>query len=207
MRYARIPEQTVRRLPVYLRALLSWTDLGREYISSEDLARCVGVHSWQVRKDFSYFGEFGTPGVGYPVSRLSGQIKRILRLSGSKRAALIGVGNLGRAILAYGGFSRYGLEIAAAFDCDPAKVGQRIQGIEIEDMANVAVLQDRKISLAVLAVPVGVAQEVVDSLVAAGIKGFLSFAACHVAVPRKVKVISIDIAMDLASLPYYLPSD
>lgn len=206
MRYARIPEQTVRRLPIYLRALSYWEELGRTHLSSKDLAESVGSNAGQIRKDFSFFGEFGTPGVGYDVPTLMVQIKKILKLNVAKQVALVGVGNLGSALLSYPGFARYGLEIAAAFDVDPKKIGKKIKGIKIEKISALKTLKKRGIHLGIVAVPVGVAQEVVDTMIAAGVKGFLSFSACRLVVPKRIRVTNIDIGMDLASLPYYLPS-
>ena len=119
MRYSRIPDETIRRLPIYLRGLILASDQGKKEISSSKLADFVGVYPWQIRKDFSYFGDFGTRGVGYNVEKLAKEIKRILKLNVDQKAALIGVGNLGMAILAFPGFHIYGLNIAAAFDINP----------------------------------------------------------------------------------------
>lgn len=206
MRYARIPDQAVQRLPLYLRALLTLQERAVTYISSGDLARATGVNDWQVRKDLSYFGQFGTPGVGYSVTTLVRDIRKALRLDKPMQAVLVGVGNLGRAILAYGGFQRYGLRISAAFDKDPAKIGQVIGSVKVQDISSLGKIKDRGIYLAIVAVPAYSAQEVVDYLVKAGIKGIMSFAACPLNAPKKVKVISIDIASHLATLPYYLSS-
>jgi redox-sensing transcriptional repressor len=205
MRFHKIPDETVRRLPVYLRGLMVSADQGREHISSQALADLVGVDAWQIRKDLSYFGDFGTPGVGYPIEKLARGIKKTLRLDTIRRAALVGVGDLGSALLAYPGFRMYGLDIVAAFDADPAKVGRAVNGIAVEDAAQVGTLRQRDISLAIVAVPREAAQETVDKLVAAGVKGILNFAPCKLVVPRRVKVITLDIAMELARLPYYMP--
>jgi redox-sensing transcriptional repressor len=205
MRYHRIPDETVRRLPIYLRGLMVSADQGYERISSESLADFVGVNAWQIRKDLSYFGDFGTPGVGYNIEKLARGIKKTLRLDVIRKAALIGVGDLGSALLAYPGFRMYGLEIVAAFDADPRKIGGRAGGIEIEDTAKIESLRGRGISLAIVAVPREAAQTTVDRLVAAGVKGILNFAPCKLVAPRRVKVITLDIAMELARLPYYMP--
>lgn len=207
MRYHRIPDETIKRLPVYLRALMHSLREGHEKISSKVLAEAVGVNPSQIRKDFSYFGEFGKPGVGYEVSGLVRHIKRILRFDVSQRAALVGVGNLGSAVLAYPGFGVFGLDIVAAFDADPEKVGQRIGDVVVEDAANLSSLAGRKIRLAIVAVPREAAQETVDGLVEAGVRGILSFSPCKVEAPRKVKVATLDIAMELARLPYYVPAE
>lgn len=206
MRYHKIPDETVRRLPIYLRGLMVSADQGREHISSKSLADYVGVHSWQIRKDFSYFGDFGTPGVGYHIERLAREIKKILRLDVIRRTALVGVGDLGSALLAYPGFRTYGLDIVAAFDVDPRKVGKRISEVKVENLSGIETLKERKISLAIVAVPREAAQRTVDSLVAAGVKGILNFAPCKLAAPKRVKVITLDIAMELARLPYYMPA-
>ena len=203
MRYHRIPDETVRRLPIYLRGLLTSSEQ-QQNISSQNLAELLGVNAWQIRKDFSYFGDFGTPGVGYNVEKLARQIKRILKLEVAQKAALVGVGNLGSAILAYPGFGIYGFDIAAAFDIDSKKIGRKVKNITIEDASNLQTLKKRKINLAIIAVPRGAAQETADALVNAGVKGILNFSPCYITVPKKVKVITIDIAMDLARLPYYI---
>jgi redox-sensing transcriptional repressor len=195
----------VRRLPVYLRGLMVSADQGHEHISSQLLADSVGVDAWQIRKDLSYFGDFGTPGVGYNIEKLARGIKKTLRLDVIRRAALVGVGDLGSALLAYPGFRLYGLDIVAAFDVDPNKIGKVVSGVEIEDPARIGALRQRDISLAIVAVPRSAAQATVDQLVAAGVRGILNFAPSKVIAPKRVKVITLDIAMELARLPYYIP--
>ena len=207
MRYHKISDETIRRLPVYLRDLLTLSEQGRTSISSNELAALLGVNPWQIRKDFSYFGDFGTRGVGYDVENLIRQIKKILRLSTVNKVALVGVGNLGTAVMAYPGFKRYGFEIVAAFDSAAGKIGRRIGDVRIEDVAALNTLQRRSIHIAAIAVPRDAAQQTADALVEAGIKGILNFSPCYITVPKKVKVITIDIAMDLARLPYYLPGN
>jgi len=206
MRYRKIPDETVRRLPIYLRGLLFSAEQGKENISSTDLADFVGVNSWQIRKDFSYFGGFGTRGVGYRIEKLTKQIKKILKLDIVRKAALVGVGNLGSAVLAYPGFGIYGFDIAAAFDTDPKKIGSKVKNITIESTSKLGTLRARNIDLAIIAVPREAAQQTADKLVKAGVKGILNFSPCYITVPRKVKVITLDIAMDLARLPYYMPA-
>jgi redox-sensing transcriptional repressor len=205
MRYHKIPDETVRRLPIYLRGLMVSADQGCEHISSQSLADSVGVDAWQIRKDLSYFGDFGTPGVGYNIEKLARGIKKTLRLDAIRRAVLVGVGDLGSALLAYPGFRMYGLDIVAAFDADPKKIGKTVNGVEIEDAAKIGTLRQRDISLAIVAVPRAAAQSMVDELVAAGVKGVLNFAPCKLVVPKRIKVITLDIAMELARLPYYMP--
>ncbi len=206
MRYHRIPDETIRRLPVYLRGALHLSKQGLENVSSNKLAGMLGVHSWQIRKDFSYFGDFGTPGVGYDLKRLIRHINKILRLNAGNKAALVGVGNLGAALLAFPGFATYGFEIAAAFDADRRKVGRRKSGTLVEDVAKLSSLAERGIYLGIIAVPEETSQQTADMLVAAGVRGILSFAPRYIVAPKRVKVITIDIAMDLARLPYYMSS-
>ncbi|OHB67525.1 MAG: redox-sensing transcriptional repressor Rex [Planctomycetes bacterium RBG_13_60_9] len=206
MRYHKIPDETVRRLPIYLRGLMVGADQGRDHISSQSLADFVGVESWQIRKDFSYFGDFGTRGVGYNIEKLAREIKKILRLDIVRKAALVGVGDLGSALLAYPGFATYGLDIIVAFEVDPQKIGRMVNGVTIEDAAKIDTLGQRGITLAIVAVPRAAAQATVNKLVEAGVRGILNFAPSKVIAPRRVKVITLDIAMELARLPYYMPA-
>jgi redox-sensing transcriptional repressor len=193
-------------LPLYLRGLTFSAEKGCDHISSKALADYVGVNAWQIRKDFSYFGDFGTPGVGYNIERLAREIQKILRLDVIKKAALVGVGDLGSALLAYPGFRMYGLDIVAAFDADKRKIGKVINEVKVEPVAKVATLAQRGIKVAIVAVPRQAAQATVDQLVEAGVRGVLNFAPCKVVVPKRVKVITLDIAMELARLPYYMPA-
>jgi len=206
MRYRKIPDETVQRLPIYLRGLLFLSKQGQQNVSSRNLADFLGVNPWQIRKDFSYFGDFGTRGVGYNIEKLIKQINKILKLDVVHKVALVGVDNLGSAILAYAGLGVYGFNITAIFDIDPKKIGKKIRDITIEDVSNLQTLRKRKINLAIIAVSRDAAQQTADTLVKAGVKGILNFSPCHshITVPKKVKVITIDIAMDLACLPYYM---
>ena len=204
MRYHKIPDETVRRLPIYLREVLVLSEKGHEKVSSKRLAEFLGINPWQIRKDFSYFGDFGTPGVGYDTSKLQKKISKILRLDNSHKAVLVGVGNLGSAVMAYGEFGTYGLDIVAAFDKDHKKIGKTKNNITIEDVSKISSIKRRKVDLGIIAVPAEDAQAVADDLVKAGVKGILNFSTRHIVVQKKIKVISIDIAMDLARLPYYM---
>jgi redox-sensing transcriptional repressor len=206
MRYHKIPDETVRRLPTYLRELQLLREQGTENISSHELAESLHVNPPLIRKDLSYFGDFGTPGVGYDTEKLSTCIRKILKLNTSHRAALIGLGDLGRALLRYPGFGRYGLKICAIFDNDTKKVGTIVNNVKVAHISKLSGLKRRKIPLGIIAVPAETAQEIADRLVAVGVKGILNFAPYYLDVPRRVKVITIDIAMGLARLPYYLPN-
>ena len=207
MRYRKVPDETVRRMPIYLRGLLSRRDDLQENISSEQLGDVLGIHPWQIRKDFSYFGDFGTPGIGYNIEKLIKQSKKILKLNSGHKAALIGAGNLGSAILAYHGFKAYGFDIVAVYDNDPKKIGKKINKVIVKDVSNLNSFKKNKIDVGIIAVPRDASQQIVDTLVKAGIRGILNLSPCYINVPKKVKVITIDIAMDLARLSYYIPSN
>ena len=203
MKYKRIPDETIRRLPVYLRGLMFLSEDGQESISSGKLADFVGVNSWQIRKDFSYFGDFGVRGVGYDIKKLVSEIKGILRLNIKQKAAIVGAGNLGSAILSYPGFEIYGFDVVAAFDNNPKKIGKKIKSIEILDVSRINILKKKNVKLGIIAVPRNAAQEIANALVEAGVTGILNFSPCYIVVPRKVKVMTIDIAGYLARMPYY----
>jgi len=207
MKYKRIPDETVRRLPVYLRGLMFLHEDGQRNISSSKLADFIGVHSWQIRKDFSYFGEFGVRGVGYEVDKLVHEIKGILRLNVVQKAALVGTGHLGTAILSYPGFGVYGFDVTAAFDNNPKKIGKKIKDVTIVNVSRIDILRKKNITLGIIAVPRSVAQETAHALVKAGVMGILNFSPCYIIVPKKVKVITIDIAGYLARMPYYTPME
>jgi len=204
MRYHRIPDETIRRLPVYLRGVFALAEEGHQTVSSQHLSSFLGINPWQIRKDFSYFGDFGIPGVGYEVGILHKRIRKILYLDSRHDAVLVGVGNLGSAVLAYQGFGAYGLKIVAAYDCDRKKIGKTVNGIPISDMSEIGRLKRRGVDLGIITVPRDAAQSVAEQLVQAGIRGILSFSSQRLILPRKIKVIDIDIAMDLARLPYYM---
>ena len=203
MKYKRIPDETIRRLPVYLRGLMFLHEDGQERISSSKLADFVGVNSWQIRKDFSYFGDFGIRGVGYEIKKLVSEIKGILKLDMVQKAALVGTGNLGSAILSYPGFGIYGFDVTAAFDNNPKKIGKRIKNIEIMNISKLCVIKKQRIKLGIIAVPRHAAQDTADALIKVGITGILNFSPCFLKIPKKVKIITIDIAGYLARMPYY----
>ena len=193
-------------MPIYLRGLLFSSQGPQQNITSQKLADLLGVDPWQIRKDFSYFGDFGTPGIGYNVEKLIKQIKKNLKLNVDHKVVLVGAGNLGRAILAYPGFKIYGFDIVAVYDNDLQKIGKEVENVTVEDVSNLTSLKKRKIDLGIIAVSREAAQKIADTLVKADIRGILNFSPCHISVPKKVKVITIDIAMDIARLPYYIPS-
>ncbi|WP_146661172.1 redox-sensing transcriptional repressor Rex [Anaerohalosphaera lusitana] len=204
MRYRKIPSETIRRLPMYFRALVFLEKNQKDYISSSELAEFVHIKPPQIRKDFSYFGAFGTKGIGYDIKNLINEIQSILKLDSPQKAALIGAGKLGTALCLFPGFKAYGFEISAIFDKDPDKIGKKIGNTTIEDVATVDSLTQRNIKLAILAVPANTAQSTTAELVQAGITGILNLSPCYLDVPPDVKVVTIDIAMELGALPYYI---
>ncbi len=196
-----IPEATVARLPVYLRVL---TEAAEETISSDHLAARAGVNAAQVRKDLSHLGSYGTRGVGYDVAYLVRQINRVLGLSTGRKVAIIGVGNLGRALAGYGGFGERGFRMVAAFDTDPATIGQRIGVVEVYPMTMLReVIRGKGVDLAVLTTPAPAAQAAVDAIVAAGVTSILNFAPVRVEASAPVVVRQVDLGVELQILSYY----
>lgn len=177
---------------------------GQDTISSTQLAERLHLNPPQIRKDLSYFGAFGTRGVGYPVASTAEQIRGILKLDVTQKAVLVGAGRLGTAIAAYPGFEIFGFDIAAIFDNDQSKIGTKVGKNIIEDIADISTIRGRDIHLAILAVPAHAAQSVADMLVGCQIKGILNLSPCYVIVPKQTKVVTIDIAMELGILPYYM---
>ncbi|GFJ91097.1 redox-sensing transcriptional repressor Rex [Phytohabitans rumicis] len=180
-----LPEATVARLPEYLRALHNLAEAGNDTVSSEGLAAAAGVNSAKLRKDLSHLGSYGTRGVGYDVALLIEQIEYVLGLHQRRAVALVGVGNLGHALAGYAGFGSRGFRIAALFDADPSRVGERINGLvvqHIEDLPEIAAAES--IAIGVIATPAAAAQSVADQLVAAGVTSILNFAPCVLSVPE-----------------------
>ena len=176
----------------------------RDTISSQQLAERLHLNPPQIRKDLSYFGAFGTRGIGYPVASTAEQIRNILKLDISQQAALVGAGRLGAAIAEYPGFAMFGFDIAAIFDNDQNKIGQKIGKNVVEDIAEISKIKDRNIHLAILAVPAEAAQSVVDMLVECKVKGILNLSPRYLVVPKFMKVVTIVLAMELGILPYYI---
>ena len=190
-----IPAATAARLPAYHRALVAAAESGARTCSSAELAAAVGVHPDQVRKDLSHLATRGTRGVGYPVAALTDELTGVLGLGDVRAVVLVGVGNLGRALAAYDGFTPRGLRLAALVDVDPAVVGQRVGGLEVAPLARLAPLVRRHgITLGVVAVPAAAAQQAAEALVGAGVDAILSFAPVHLRVPDGVTVRTVDVA-------------
>ena len=199
-----IPEATVARLPIYLRALHALSGRGIPTVSSEDLASAAGVNSAKLRKDLSHLGSYGTRGVGYDVAYLVYQISRELGLTQDWSVIIIGIGNLGRALAHYGGFGSRGFRIAALLDADPTIVGEHIAGLTVEPVDVLeTVIAERDISIAVLATPAGSAQSVCDRLADAGVTSVLNFAPVVLSVPPGVHVSKVDLSIELQILAFH----
>lgn len=205
MRTRPIPEATISRLPIYLRCLLDLAEgRGRLTVSSEELAGMAGVNAAKVRKDLSYLGSYGTRGVGYDIEYLLFQITRELGLTQDWPVAIVGAGNLGRALASYKGFSERGFRISALFDVEDKVVGTKIGGMvvhHLDDLKTVA--NDEEISIGIIATPPNAAQDVADHLVDAGIKSILNFAPSVVNVPPDVNVRKVDLSTELQILSFY----
>ena len=203
-----IPDIVVKRLPVYLQALNQLLREGREVVSSAELGHLVDVSAAQIRKDLSYFGGFGKQGSGYNVISLNDNLRAILHLNQIWPVVIVGVGNLGQALLRYQGFARKGFEIVLACDNNPDLIGTSISGRKISDVRNLAEdLKRLNIQVAVLTVPAGCAQSVADMLVSYGIKAILNYAPLVVKVPEGVHVINIDPVVKLQTLTFYLETE
>ncbi len=198
-----IPVATVSRLPDYLRALAGFAARGISSLSSDMLATAVGVRSTQLRKDLSHLGSHGVRGVGYDVARLTSEIGNVLGLTRSYPVVIVGMGNLGRALAAYSGFSSEGFSVAALVDRDPGLVGESIGDTVVSGMPDLPALVRRLgLAVGVVATPPASAQDAVDALVAAGVDAILNFAPAAVAVPDGVIVRRVDLATELHVLAF-----
>ncbi len=202
---ADIPDIVIGRLPIYLRALVRLQQEGQEITSSHELGRRLGISSAQIRKDLSHFGEFGKQGTGYNVSSLSGQLQRILNVDREWKVAVVGIGDLGRALAHYGGFAHRGFRITRLFDNDPAKIGQKVGEMTIQPGAEIAeTVRADGLLIAMITTPADFAQAVADQLVEGGIRAILNYAPIVVSVPESVRVQYIDPVIHLQRMAYYL---
>ncbi len=200
-----IPEIVIRRLPLYLRTLKLLADRGLTVTSSQEIGDRLGITATQVRKDLSYFGEFGKQGTGYEIKYLQEQLRQILQVDRTWKLALIGVGDLGRALLRFTAFEESGFEMAAVLDRDGAKIGRQVGRHTVLDVATLpAVIRERGIQVAVIAVPTRDAQEIADALVKAGIRAILSYAPIQLSLPQHIQVQQIDPILSLQGMTYYL---
>lgn len=203
------PSISISRLALYLRFL---EDYIKEHdtkstINSEELARFLNINPHQIRKDLSYFGKFGSRGIGYNAEELKDKIAKILGLNKKWNLCLCGLGNLGSALLAYRGFKEMNLNIVAVFDSDPHKFGKSICGVKIYSCENIkSVIKKLNIDMAIIAVPATAAQSISGKLIKAGVKAILNFAPVKISVPPNVKLRNVDLSTELINLTYFLVS-
>ena len=199
-----IPEATVGRLPIYLRALVEMAEGGETTISSEGLADAAGVNSAKVRKDLSYLGSYGTRGVGYDVAYLIHQVRRELGLTQDWPVLIAGIGNLGLALANYRGFAERGFRVVALVDADPRKVGEVAGGIQIHPVEHMAdLVREHDVAIGIVSTPATAAQDVADRMVASGIRSILNFAPAVITVPPEVSLRKVDLSIELQILGFY----
>jgi redox-sensing transcriptional repressor len=205
MKADKIPDIIVGRLPVYLRALQRMADNGLKTTSSQELGEHVGISAAQIRKDISQFGDFGKPGTGYTIAYLLDKLREILKVDRIWDVALVGAGDIGRALANYQGFENRGFRIVIVFDSDKEKVGQKIGEFTVEDTENIAEkIKASGIKIAMLTVPAAAAQSVAEKLAQAGVRAILNYAPISLNVPDNVKVQYIDPSTHLQRMTYYL---
>lgn len=198
-----VPKATVVRLPRYLR-LLEDLDVSRDVISSEELAVAAGANAANVRRDLSHIDFHGVRGIGYSVNELKARIRQELGIAERRRVAIIGAGNLGRALANYGGLSRRGFDVVALYDTDSKKIGSKVGSVTIQHLDVLdGDCQGKTFEIAILAVPAVAAQQVAERLVDHGIHSILNFAPVRVKVPDTVSVRQVDLSMELQVLSYY----
>ena len=200
-----IPRKTVYRLSLYYRALQRAKANRVETVSSAALAKAAGVKPTQLRKDLTYFGQFGTRGLGYNVDALSARLTEVLGTTHLQPVILVGAGNLGSALLKYPGFAKEGFEVAAAFDLEPTRQRARDLGVRVLPMTKIKeFVRDQQVKMAILTVPAPVAQEVANELIEAGVMAILNFAPIILQVPDSVVVNNVDLAIELENLSYFI---
>ncbi|HAA95122.1 MAG TPA: redox-sensing transcriptional repressor Rex [Dehalococcoidia bacterium] len=200
-----VPEVVISRLPQYVRILNRLLDDGIQVVSSQQLGEKLQVTPAQIRKDLSYFGRFGKQGRGYSVKDLLERLRQILGINTSWNVAVVGVGRLGRAILSYPGFNPDGFRLVAAFDLNNQVVGEEVGGLSVRSMDELdQIVAKEKISIAIVAVPVEFTQNVVDHLVACGVKAILNYAPIAPQVREGIRIRNIDPVLSLQSMTYYI---
>lgn len=208
MEEIKIPKATARRLPLYYRYLIFLNDEGKEKVSSTELAEAVQVDSASIRRDFSYFGALGKRGYGYDVKNLLNFFKKILNQDTLTNVALVGVGNMGHALLNYNFKRTNNIRISAAFDINPEITGTIMSGVPVYDMNDMKTqLREQQITIAILCVPQTAAQKTADEMIDAGIKGIMNFTPLRISAPADVRIQNVDLATELQTLIYFLNSD
>ena len=199
-----IPEATVARLPVYLRALVTLAEQGTSTCSSEELAAAAGVNSAKLRKDLSYLGSYGTRGVGYDVEYLRYQIARQIGVTQDWPVVIVGIGNLGHALANFSGFRSRGFRVVALLDADPGRHGEEVAGVDVRSFDDLdRIVHEHGVAIGVIATPAAAAQDVADQMVEAGIRSILNFAPIVLAVPEGVDVRKVDLSIELQILAYH----
>jgi len=199
-----VPEATVARLPLYLRALAMLAERGVATVSSDELAESAGVNSAKLRKDLSYLGSYGTRGVGYEVEYLRHQISREVGLTQDWPVVIVGIGNLGQALANYAGFASRGFRVVGLVDADPTRSGEVVAGLVVRHADDLEqVVREHRVAIGVIATPAGAAQHVCDRLVAAGVTSILNFAPTLLQVPDGVDLRKVDLSIELQILAYH----
>lgn len=200
-----VPEKTVERLCLYGRILAMMEKEGKEVTSSYEIGERAGLLDTQIRKDLSQFGQFGVSGRGYNIKNLKREIEEIIGKNYVWNVAVIGVGNLGSALLAYPGFEQDCFKISAVFDNNPSKIGRKIVGVQIYDIGKMEeLLKKEKVKIGIIATPPDVAQNIADRLIKGRVKAILNFAPVTISVPHDIKIINVDFTIYLENLTFYL---
>lgn len=200
-----IPDIVIGRLPIYLRALNRLLQEGRDVTSSHELGQRLGISSAQIRKDLSHFGGFGKQGTGYQIAYLIEQLKHVLKVDREWDVALVGAGDLGRALVHYKGFIDRGFRISHAFDSDPKKIGEELEGLVIQPISKLQlIIQENNIRVAMIATPAETAQSVANDMIEAGVRAILNYAPINLNVPDDVQVQYIDPVTHMQRMTYYL---
>ena len=211
MRWNKISDAVIRRLPLYLRVLDELAEeSGTESISSQELGVRAGVGPALVRKDLAWFGEFGKQGVGYEIAYLRDELRKILNLDSKLSVGLVGVGSLGVALTRYhqkrsAEDASFNLELTALFDSDPAKIGTRVEGIVYGSEDILSQVKEKGLNIVIITVPAQEAQDVANRFIQAGIQGILNFAPVKLKAPDTVHVVNTDVSLELQRLAYYVP--
>ena len=200
-----IPDIVISRLPRYLQTLQRMVAAGVHTTSSKELGEILGISAAQIRKDLSQFGEFGKQGTGYRIDHLQEQLKKILKVNREWAVALICVGDLGHALVRYGGFKNRGFQIVLAFDNDPIKIGGKVGELIIQDVANLPEMTKKyNVQVVMLTVPANAAQSIAEMCVKAGITAFLNYAPINLKLPESIHVQYTDPVTHLQRMTYYL---
>jgi redox-sensing transcriptional repressor len=205
MKTLKISEAVVRRLPVYLRYLNELSKKSVHTVSSQDLGQKLDLNPAQIRKDLAYFGEFGKKGIGYDVDYLIEKIRQILKLDKVIPVALVGAGNLGRALCNYNAYLKDNMKIVAVFDAHDSKIGESINNLKVKPMRDLKdAIMSLKVRIGIITVPAVEAQNVANQFVEGGVEAILNFAPIIIRVPNEIRVHHADFTTELQSLAYYL---